>query len=234
MIIFISTNKIIVKFIFIEASFPLLQINPPTCCASCAGTCARIFLKWKRSATCCGTSDGDKSVPSNYGVKHVPQLVPRTMETNCNLSQVHAIRTCIQKNIDSGYHRKYIYILSDSQSAIKALNSTQIKSRLVTLMWVPGHRGIASNGKADQLARQSSETPFTRPKPVLGISKNRCSTLIEEWIKQTHQQHWEQSDGQTHSKVMVGHPSRTLTADFLNLNRTKARIIVGLLTGHCG
>ncbi|KAG5896369.1 hypothetical protein JTB14_005847 [Gonioctena quinquepunctata] len=163
-------------------------------------------------------------------------------------AETHAIMVCIQKNLECGYMKKHIYILSGSQSALKALNSIQIKSKLVwdclqnlielakhnkvTLMWVPGHRGIEGNVKGDQLARQASETLFTGPEPVHGISKNRCRTLIDKWIKRRPQQYWDQTVGQIHSKVMVGHPNRTLTADLLN--RTKARIIVGLLTGHCG
>jgi ribonuclease HI len=41
----------------------------------------------------------------------------------------------------------------------------------VSLVWVPGHWGIADNEKADALAREGSTKTFTGPEPVLGITK---------------------------------------------------------------
>lgn len=68
--------------------------------------------------------------------------------------------------------KRNIAILTDSQAAIKALYSTTTSSRLVgqcrdtlnhlggtlkiTLLWVPGHRNIEGNERADGLARQGS------------------------------------------------------------------------------
>jgi ribonuclease HI len=62
-----------------------------------------------------------------------------------------------------------IYILSDSQAAIKALGKHQITSKLVwdchqcliqlarhnrvQLIWMPGREGISGNATADHLAR---------------------------------------------------------------------------------
>jgi hypothetical protein len=42
----------------------------------------------------------------------------------------YAIKACIMKNIGKGYTGRNIYILSNSQAVIKALDSFQINSKL--------------------------------------------------------------------------------------------------------
>jgi ribonuclease HI len=95
-------------------------------------------------------------------------------------AEVYAIKSCAVENLD-----RNIYILSDSQAAIKALYKHQITSKLVwdcrqslmqlarhnrvQLIWVPGHEVIVGNEMADQLARMGSEHPFIGPEPACGI-----------------------------------------------------------------
>jgi ribonuclease HI len=98
------------------------------------------------------------------------------------------------ENIEKGYKSWNIYILSDSQAAIKALNNFQINSKLVwdchqslmrlaqhnrvQLIWVLGHMGIDGNEMADRLARQGSSRPFIGPEPALGISTKIAREVI--------------------------------------------------------
>jgi hypothetical protein len=46
-------------------------------------------------------------------------------------AEVYAIKACIDENLDMGYRCRNIYILSDSQAAIKALGKYQITANLV-------------------------------------------------------------------------------------------------------
>ncbi|WP_219727168.1 ribonuclease H family protein, partial [Xanthomonas citri] len=87
-----------------------------------------------------------------------------------------------------------IAILSDSQAAIQALDATITTSKVVeqsrnsltnlsenhrvTLIWVPGHRNIEGNEKADELARGGSAMNSALAVPVftpLGAVKNAIS-----------------------------------------------------------
>jgi ribonuclease HI len=73
-------------------------------------------------------------------------------------AEVYAIKACADENIKRGYCKRNIYILSDNQAVIRALDNCRIRSRLVwdchqslmilaehnkvQLLWVPGHKGI--------------------------------------------------------------------------------------------
>jgi hypothetical protein len=46
-------------------------------------------------------------------------------------AEVYAIKACADENIKRGYCKRNIYILSDSQAAIKALDNCKISSKLV-------------------------------------------------------------------------------------------------------
>jgi hypothetical protein len=46
-------------------------------------------------------------------------------------AEVYAIKACTVENLDGDYKNRNIYILSDSQTAIKALDKHQITSKLV-------------------------------------------------------------------------------------------------------
>jgi ribonuclease HI len=96
-------------------------------------------------------------------------------------AEVYAIKVRAIENLDRNYKNRNIYILSDSQAAIKALGKHKITSKLV---WdchqfliqlarhnrvQPGHEGVVGNETADQLARTGSEHPFTGPEPACGI-----------------------------------------------------------------
>jgi hypothetical protein len=46
-------------------------------------------------------------------------------------AEIYDIKACIMENIEKGKTGRNIYILSDSQAAIKALDSFQVNSKLV-------------------------------------------------------------------------------------------------------
>jgi hypothetical protein len=63
------------------------------------------------------------------------------LHTTVFQAEMYAIKACIMENIQKGYTGRNICILSDSQAAIKALDSYQINSKLVGLPSIPGETG---------------------------------------------------------------------------------------------
>jgi hypothetical protein len=92
------------------------------------------------------------------------------------------------RHAKSRIYRNYrnIYILSDSQATIKALDCYHFNSKLVwdchqslvqlaknkrvQLIWVSGHEGTVGNEIVDHMVKLGSECPYIGPKPAFSNS----------------------------------------------------------------
>ena len=110
-------------------------------------------------------------------------------------AEIYAIERCVQLILDRNYRKQEITILSDSQAALKAINSVSINSKLVKecieklnklakenkvlLHWVPAHQGIEGNEKANNLARKGANTPLTEPEPFCFSNGNQLKAELK-------------------------------------------------------
>jgi len=105
---------------------------------------------------------------------------------------------CVMEKVVKDYTGGNMYILSDRQAAMKALDSSHINSKLVwdchqSMMklaehdriqhvWVPGHLGIDGNETADQLNWQGSSYPLMGPEPAFCTSATVAGGGIRGWM----------------------------------------------------
>ena len=144
---------------------------------------------------------------------------------------------------DNGTTNKTIVINCDSQAAIRAVDSTIIKSKTtqrarnelhelgkdnnVLLRWIPAHKGYLGNEKADELAKRGSgdieAQSVTLPVP---------RTVWKNALRQrTHRKMRERlKDMPPHFRT-VWRPS--YAKPLSNLDKNKLRAATQYLTGHC-
>ena len=140
-------------------------------------------------------------------------------------------------------------ICSDSLGALKALEAVRTTSPLlhqcqkalndislqhvVGLFWVPGHAGIRGNEIADGLAKGGSVMGFLGPEPVLGVSRRDLQKRLCCWLVNQHKAQWQGLGNiQRQARELIPGPSLGTRAKFFTFNRTQARAVTGLLTGH--
>lgn len=164
-------------------------------------------------------------------------------------AEVFAILACARELVQSNEINRKISIFTDSQAALKAFDKPQISSKLVRecvqelsylgtrnklrLVWVPGHSGISGNERADELARQGSNTAYIGPEPVLCTPLCLIKAEIKSWRENEQRKYWSQSSGLRYSKLTTPEISKEKSKDLMALSRNSLRHAIGLLTGHC-
>jgi ribonuclease HI len=196
----------------------------------------------------CGNESG-AGVYSPRGERAISIALGRT--ATVIQAEMYAILYCVQLleahwGIISG---KAIWIFSDSQAALAALDKPVTNSKLVrdckeslnrlgskykiTLSWVPGHSGIHGNEMADKLAKEGCSKP-SPTRPPVGVPLCVGKEEVLKWINNESLKHWQTTAGCRQAKLLMGTDKiGTRAKQLLQLDRKQARLAIGLLTGHC-
>ncbi|XP_036341513.1 uncharacterized protein LOC118750890 [Rhagoletis pomonella] len=163
-------------------------------------------------------------------------------------AEIFAIEVCVRECLRRRTNGARINIMSDSQAALRALDSFKTTSRLVdscktllnslgahnrvTLWWVPGHEGFEGNERADYLAKRGAQTRMHGPEPFCGTSIGYTAELLRSREESQIAAHWRKSKGMRQSKKFIT-PSKRNSERLRELSREGLRTITGYLTGHC-
>ena len=142
---------------------------------------------------------------------------------------------------------RFAKIFIDSQAAILALNSEQIRSRLVhdtigklnelalkcralTLVWIPAHKGHEGNERADMLAKWGARTfgpcEFTFT-PTQSVKKHIKNSVYQLW-----RQEWQDQHSANHARTFYGGPDPVKARYVFKLSRSELGRLVRIVTGH--
>jgi len=189
----------------------------------------------------------DRTVVVTWGNTTKEVRVSReTPQGGTELSAVSKVPKCHMRNITTS---TTINIFTDSQAAIKSLNSMTIRSKTVRdcltaltevanyfqikIAWVPGHSDIPGNCKADELARAGTHLQNRSIRENLNIPFATCRLLIDKWADDMFQEKWDNVGSCRVAKLTWPTINRNRTKQLLELPRSRISLTVGVLTGHC-
>ena len=151
--------------------------------------------------------------------------------------------------MDNLLNLKSIFVLVDSQAAIKSLikctvtsvtvlSCIQILNQLgkqnhVSIAWIPAHVGVHGNEVADYLAKLGSKSKIHSPETFNTVLYASCVSTVNDWSTDTWKLMWNKRKACLKMKESVGWTSSRLTIHLLNLKRPQLNTALQVLTGHC-
>ena len=141
----------------------------------------------------------------------------------------------------------YLKILCDSQAAIRALDSHNVRSLTVLktidamnsvaeltistrLEWVKAHIGIEGNEEADKAAKEGADTMDTTHH--VNIPWVEKQAKIKEYTNKQWTTRWETLQGHRQTKLFLHNPDPNKANGILRLSRGYLTTFVRALTGH--
>ena len=170
------------------------------------------------------------------------------------LTAIQAVLLWLKKNLHNmtvKHNLTSFKIWSDSQSAIEAIYSNTINSKLVleiiklirelsnanskiTIEWLRGHADNTGNELADMLAKTGTEDNIglIGPQPTIPISNRIIKNKITEAIDSKWQRNWSATSSCRQTKLFMPKADRTKLKQMSKRPRAQLTQFTEIITGH--
>ena len=167
-------------------------------------------------------------------------------------AKIYAILACVHEIQVQNRSEKYVSICSDSHAALKALQAVRTSPLVlqcqralndISLISLPGMQW-GSSGSLDMLEYEVMRSQMgsrgaaqfggfldpSQPRKSLG---KKYKNGLSRWLFNQRWARWRGlGNTQRQARDLISGPSLGAKAKFLSCNRTQARVVTGLLTGH--
>ncbi|XP_065361924.1 uncharacterized protein LOC135955503 [Calliphora vicina] len=168
-------------------------------------------------------TDGSKQANGDTGAgiygPNFQRCIPMGTFSSIFQTEIYAILICSNECLRRRLRNNIIFVMSDSQAALRALSSCEVRSGVVmncwtslnelsahnelTLCWVPGHEGHAGNERADCLANRGARRSFIGPEPFFGIPRGYTMERIRFWVESEFARFWGNLPGLKQSQRFI-------------------------------
>ena len=175
----------------------------------------------------------------------VSRTIRRAEETNVHLTELEAIWMAIKGLSHEKNRLVKIRVFSDSQSALRSIQSVKINDSLGLVMrirekiakatfslhWVPGHEGVRGNERANELAQKATDVASPMPNPASNVPISAIYARAKAMnFKPKLQEFYGATTGKHLQKIDKALPGKHTNKLYNALNRTAAATLVQLRT----
>jgi hypothetical protein len=141
-----------------------------------------------------------------------------------------------------------VKIISDSRSALQAINNPIVKSSLVkecivrlhrlsqtrqvTLHWIKAHQGHAGNELADTKAKVGAQWKRPGVEPILPVAKTWFKKAIKRSMCEKWRERWQSVAKARQTKIFFAGPQEQRSKEILRWSREKYGEFCRWVTGH--
>jgi ribonuclease HI len=153
---------------------------------------------------------------------------------------------CNNKELGKGINQ--VDIITDSKSALNALNGITTTSKLVKdcmteldnlqsmykvkIHWIKAHVGHPGNEKADELAKQGTKKTSHVVEPILPVSKSWISRKIKEYITTEWTSRWRGIPEARQTKIFLPKPNAKTSKKLLSYDKQTCAKLFRWISGH--